>query len=103
MAAAKLPKHILLILFRSLVLSVINYGFCLLTLSAAQLQRPDVIQNEGMRSIFGCRRDTSAEAMRFLLDVPAMRYRHKLSPVKAYVNVAADTINPLYDKEKLEI
>ena len=37
-----------------------------------------------MRSILGCTRDTSAEAM---------RDRHKLSQIKAYVKVAADTSN----------
>ena len=98
MAAAKMPQHILLVLYKSLVLSVIDYGLGLLTLSATQLQRLDVIQNEGMRSILGCTRDTSAEAMRYLLDLPPMRDRHKLSQVKAYVKVAADTSNPLHDK-----
>ena len=98
MAAAKMPQHILLVLFKSLVLSVIDYGLGLLTLSATQLQRLDVIQNESMRSILGCTRDTSAEAMRYRLDLPPMRDRHKLSQVKAYVKVAADTSNPLHDK-----
>ena len=51
-----------------------------------------------MRSILGCTRDTSAEAMRYLLDLPPMRDRHKLSQVKAYVKVAAVTSNPLHDK-----
>ncbi len=76
MARAKMPQHILPVLFKSLVLSVIDYGLGLLTLSATQLQRLDVIQNEGMRSILGCTRDTSAEAMRYLLDLPPMRNRH---------------------------
>ncbi len=77
---------------------VIDYGLGLLTLSATQLQRLDVIQNESMKSILGCTRDTFAEAMRYLLDLPPMRDRHKLSQVKAYVKVAADNSNPLHDK-----
>ena len=65
MAAAKMTQHIglLLVLLKSLVLSVIDYGLGLLTLSATQLQRLDVRQNEGTRSILGCTRDTSAEAI----------------------------------------
>ena len=37
-AVAQMPQHTLLILYKALVLSVIDYGFGLLTLSAAQLQ-----------------------------------------------------------------
>ena len=37
MAAARMSQKILVILYQTLVLSVINYGFGLLTLSAAQL------------------------------------------------------------------
>ena len=98
MAAAKMPQHILLILYKALVLSVIDYGLGLLTLSATQLQRLEVLQNEGMRSILGCTRDTSTEAMRYVLDLPPMQDRHKISQVKAYLRVAADTSNPLHDK-----
>ena len=46
-------------------------------LSGAELQRLEVIQNKGMGSILGCTRDTSAEAMRYLLDLPPMPNRHK--------------------------
>ena len=98
MAAAQMPQHTLLILYKALVLSVIDYGFGLLTLSAAQLQRLEVIQNEGMRSILGCTRDTSAEAMRYLLDLPSMPDRHKLAQVKAFGRVSADPGNPLHNK-----
>ena len=62
MARAKMCQRILVILFQTLVLSVVEYGFGLLTLSDSQLQRLEVIQNEGMRAIHGCTRDTSAEA-----------------------------------------
>jgi len=98
MASAQMPQRVLLILFKALVLSVIDYGFGLLTLSTAQLKRLETIQNEGMRSILGCTKDTSAEAMRYMLDLPPMDDRHKLAQVKAYTRVAADTSNPLHDK-----
>ena len=60
MAVARMSQRILVILFHTLVLSVIEYGFGLLTLSAAQLKRLDVIQNEAMRVMLGCTGDTSA-------------------------------------------
>ena len=69
MARANMSQRILVILYQTLVLSVVEYGLGLLTLSKAQLQRLEVIQNEGMRTILGCTRDTSAEAMRYLLPV----------------------------------
>merc|ERR1711963_739972 len=70
MATAQMPQRVLLILFKALVLSVVDYGLGLLTLSTSQLRRLDVIQNEGMRSILGCTKDTSSEAMRYALDLP---------------------------------
>ena len=78
MAIHRMPQRILFILYQSLVLSVIDYGFGILTLSASQLRRLDVVQNEAMRTILGCTRDTSAEAMRHILDLPCMDERHKI-------------------------
>ena len=98
MAGAKMPQKILVILYQALVVSVMEYGLGLLTLSKSQLQRLDVIQNEGMRAILGCTKDTSAEAMRYLLDLPTASERHKLAQVKAYLKVASDKKHPLHDK-----
>lgn len=79
MAINMMPQKVLFILFQSLVLSVIDYGFGLLTLSNAQLKRLETIQNEGMRTILGCTRDTSSEAMRHILGLPSMVERHKIA------------------------
>ena len=98
MAIRRMPQRILFILYQTLVLSVIDYGFGLLTLSATQLRRLEVVQNEGMRTVLGCTRDTSAEAMRHILDLPCMEERHKIAQVKAYLRVCADPHNPLHDK-----
>ena len=89
MAIRRMPQRILFILYQTLVLSVIDYGFGLLTLSATQLRRLEVVQNEGMRTVLGCTRDTSAEAMRHILDLPCMEERHKIAQVKAYLRVCA--------------
>ena len=63
-AAKGISQRILLILFRTLVLSVIDYGFGLMTLADTHLNRLDSIQNEAMRIILGCTRDTSATCQR---------------------------------------
>ena len=98
MAGAKMPQKTLVILYQALVVSVIEYGLGLLTLSKTQVERLDVIQNEGMRAILGCTKDTSAEAMRHLLDLPTASERHKLAQVKAYLRVASDEKHPLHNK-----
>ena len=45
MAIGRISQLILFILYQTLVLSVINFGFGLLTLSATQLCRLEVVQN----------------------------------------------------------
>ena len=98
MARDRMPQRNLALLFDMLVLSQVDYGFGILTLSNMQLGRLDVIQNEGMRTILGCTRDTSAAAMRYVLGLPAMKERHKLAQVKAYLKVCADPQHPLHEK-----
>ena len=98
MAAARMSQKILVTLYQALILSVINYGFGLLTLSADQLKRLESIQNEAMRTILGCTKDTSAEAMRYLLGFPTMAERHKIAQVKAFLRVMADIKHPLHSK-----
>ena len=98
MAAASMPQKTLFLLYQALVLSVIEYGFGTLTLSQSQLKRLEVIQNEAMRTILGCTRDTSAEAMRHILDLFTMEERHKLAQIKEYMRVAGDTEHPLHPK-----
>ena len=78
-------------------MSVINYGFGLMTLSEAQLERLKVIQDEAMRAILSCTRDTSAEAMRYLLGVPTMAEKLRIAQVKAF-RMTADESHPLHSK-----
>ena len=47
LAYAKMPQRVLVILFQTLVISVVEYGLGLLTLSDTQLNRLEIIQNEG--------------------------------------------------------
>ena len=98
MAYANMPQRTLVILFQALVLTVIEYGLALVNLSDTQLKRLEVIQNEGMRAILGCTKDTSAAAMRYTLDLPTMATRYRLAQVRAYLKVSADTKHPLHNK-----
>ena len=99
MACARMSQKILVILFQALIQkSVFKYGLGLLTLSTAQLKRLETIQNEGMRVILGCTKDTSSEAMRYLLSFPTLAEQHKLAQVEAFLRVAEDEKHPLHDK-----
>ena len=57
--ASKGISHMIpLILYQTLVFSVIEYDFGLMTLADTHLKRLDSIQNEAMRIILGCTKDT---------------------------------------------
>ena len=98
MAIARMSQRILVTLYQTLILSVVEYGLGLLTLSAAQINKLEVIQNQAMRAILGCTKDTSAEAMRYLLGFPTMAERHRIAQVKAFLRVTTDTSHPLHKK-----
>ena len=51
-----------------------------------------------MRAILGCTKDTSAEAMQYILSFPTMAERHKLAQVKAFLKVSSDENHPLHQK-----
>ena len=96
MAGADMPQRLLFAMMQSLVLSSFDYGLGMLTLSKTQVDRMDTVQNEAMRTVLGCTRDTPIIAMRYLLDLPSVSVRHKVAQVKAYMRVAADVDHPLH-------
>ena len=98
MASLSMPQRVLFILFLTLILAVVNYGLGLLTLSKAQLDRLETIQNQSMRIILGCTRDTSCETMPHYLGLDSMPERHKKAKVQAYLKVSRDEKHPLHDK-----
>ena len=85
-----------------MILSVIDYGLGLTTLSQSNLLKLDRVQNEAMRVILGTTKDTPIETMRYLLDLPSMETRHKVEQVKAYLNAMQNPKNPLHDAVKEE-
>ena len=96
-ACTNMHQRVLLILYQTLILSVVNYGFCL-TLSKTQLQRLEVIQNQGMRTIRGCTQDTSYEAMRHRLGLLSMPERSKKAQVQACLKMSGDFKHPIMKK-----
>ena len=70
MASAMMPQRILFLMMQLVVLSVIDYGLGLLTLSNTQLERLERIQNEAMRTVLGCTRDTPIACLRHILGLP---------------------------------
>ena len=85
-----------------MILSVIDCGLGLTTLSQSNPLKLHRVQNEAMRVILGTTKDTPIETMRYLLDLPSMESRHKVEHVKVYLNEMQNPKNPLYDAVKEE-
>ena len=102
MASKGIEQRHLFMLYQSVILSVIDYGLGLTTLSQSNLLKLDRVQNEAMRVILGTTKDTPIETMRYLLDLPSMETRHKVEQVKAYLNAMQNPKNPLHDAVKGE-
>ena len=75
MASKGIEQRHLFLLYQSVILSVIDYGLSLTTLSQSNLLKLDRVQNEAMRVILGTTKDTPIETMRYLLDLPSMETR----------------------------
>ena len=102
MASKGIEQRHLFLLYQSVILSVIDYGLGLTTLSQSNLLKLDRVQNEAMRVILGTTKDTPIETMLYLLDLPSMETRHKVEQVKAYLNAIQNPKNPLHDAVKEE-
>ena len=102
MASKGIEQRHLFLLYQSVILSVIDYGLGLTTLSQSNLLKLDRVQNEAMRVILGTTKYIPIETMRYLLDLPSMETRHKVEQVKAYLNAMQNPKNPLHDAVKEE-
>ena len=96
MAAAQIQHSFLFKVLQLVVLSVIDYGLGCLTLSETQISRLEVVQNEAMRAVLGCTKDTHIVCMRYLLDLHSMKIRYKLAEAKMYLDVLGNTKHPLH-------
>ena len=86
MASKGIKQRHLFLLYQSVILSVIDYGLGLTTLSLSNLLKLDRVQHEAMRVILGTTKGTPIETKSYLLDLPSMETRHKVEQVKAYVS-----------------
>ena len=59
MANALMPQRTLFLMMQLVVMSVVDYGLGLLTLSKTQVGKLERVQNEAMRTVLGCTRDTN--------------------------------------------
>ena len=100
MASKGIEQRHLFLLYRSVILSVIDYGLGLTTLSQSNLLKLDRVQNEAMRVILGTTKDTPIETMRYLLDLPSMEIRHKVEQVKAYLSAMQNALHDAVKEEK---
>ena len=94
MAGEKMEQQLLVLLYKAVVISVLDYGLGLITVSTTQLQKLERIQNEAMRTTLGCTRMTSAAAS--LLDLPSIEDRQQMAQIKAMFRVARDTQHLLH-------
>ncbi|NQZ78185.1 MAG: endonuclease/exonuclease/phosphatase family protein, partial [Ekhidna sp.] len=100
MAAKGIEQRLIFRLYQAVVVSVIEYGLGLTTLSQTTILKLERIQNEAMRLILGTTKDTPIETMRYLLDLPSMQARHKIEQVKAYFRALENPKNPLHEAVK---
>ena len=96
MASAGIQQYVLLLLMQLVVMSVVDYGLGLLTLSKTQTERLERVQNAAMRAVLGCTRDTHVICMRYLLGLSSMKVRHKVAQAKMYLKVMGDPTHPLH-------
>ena len=73
------------------MLSVIDYGLGLTTMTQTNLLNLDRVQNEAMRVILGNTKDTPVETIRFMLDLPPMQTRQKVEQVIAYFSAVGNS------------
>ena len=102
MASKGIEQRRLFLLSQSVILSVIDYGLGLTTLSQSNLLNLDRVQNEAMRVILGTTKNAPIETMRYLLDLPSMETRHMVEQVKTHLNAMQNPKNPLHDAVKEE-
>lgn len=96
MAAALIPQRVLFLMLQLVVLSVIDYGLGCLTLSDTQIAKLDRVQNEAMRAVLGCTKDTPILCMRYLLGLSGIRVRHRIAQTKMYLSVMGKKDHPLH-------
>ena len=76
------------------MLCVIDYGLGFTTMAQTNLLNLDRVQNEARRVILRTTKDTPAETMTLMLDLPPMQTRQKVEQVKAYFSAIKKSPQP---------
>ena len=71
-----------------------DYGLGLRTTAQTNLLKVDRVQNKATQVILGTTKDTPAETMRLMLDLPPMQTRQKVEQVKAYFSAIKKSPQP---------
>ena len=92
--AKDIEQRRLFLLYKGVVLSVIDYGLGLTTMAQTNLLKLDSVQNKAMQVTLGTTKNTPTETMP---DLPPMQTRQKAEQVKAYFSAVE---NPHTEKTK---
>ena len=92
----KAEERYLLTLYKSLVLSTIDYEWPIISISQNQMNRLERLQNIGLRIITGCTRSTSIVALQYLTGIPSIADRQRRQQATMSTKVFQDSIHPLY-------
>ena len=99
MASKGIKQCHLFLLYQSVLLSIIDCGLGLTTLSQSNLLKLERVQNKAMRTT----KDTPIETMHYTYwTCHPRKARHKAEQVKAHLNAMQNPNNPLHDALKEE-
>lgn len=91
-----IEQRLLPLFLKYLVLSVINYGLGILTLSASESEKPENKQNEGMRIVLVCTWETPIITMRYILGLTSVKFRFTLIQARVYIRITNDDMHSLF-------
>ena len=99
-AAKGIEQCCLVLLYQSVLLSVIDYGLGFTAMAQTNPLKLDRVQNVAMRVMLGTTKDTPIETIRFMLDLPPMQTRQKVEQVKSYFSAVKNPHNQLHEAVK---
>ena len=100
MAVKGIKQRHLILLFQGVILSIIDYGPGLDTLSQFSLQKFDRVQSYAMRVVLGTTKDTSIEAMWYLLRLSPVETKYNVKQVEAHFYLMQNPKNRLHNAVK---
>ena len=96
-AACHAEERHLVMLYRSLVLSIIEYALPMLQLSENQLNRLERLQNACMRIITGCTRSTPIPVLQYLTGLSSITDNQSAHRAALFAKAWQDHSHPMHD------